>query len=70
MFGYSVSNSTKTRSNKPAMKHLALFAQLATLTMSWSSNRADAMAAAAMFSVLCVVAVLLKGRRQAQRVAK
>jgi len=34
------------------MKHLALAAQLATLTMAWSSNRADAMAAAAMFSVL------------------
>lgn len=52
------------------MKHLALAAQLATLTLSWSSNRADAMAAAAMFSVLCVVAVLLKGRRQSPRVAK
>ena len=52
------------------MKHLALFAQIATLTMSWSSNRADAMAAAAMFCVLCVVAVLVKGRRQSSMVAK
>jgi len=52
------------------MKHLALAAQLATLTMAWSSNRADAMAAAAMFSVLCVVAVVLKSRRQSVRVAK
>ena len=52
------------------MKHLALFAQIATLTLSRSSNRADAMAAAAMFSVLCVLAVLLKIRRQSVRVAK
>ena len=52
------------------MKHLALAAQLATLTLSWSSNRADAMAAAAMFSVLCVVAALLNSRRQSSMVAK
>ena len=52
------------------MKHLALAAQIATLTLSWSSNRADAMAAAAMFSVLCVVAVLLNGRRQSSMVSK
>lgn len=52
------------------MKHLALAAQLATLTLSWSSNRADAMAAAAMFCVLCVVAVLLNSRRQSSMVAK
>jgi len=45
------------------MKHIALIAQIATLTMSWSSNRADAMAAAAAFSVLCVIAVALKSRR-------
>ena len=42
------------------MKHIALFAQIATLTMSWSSNRADAMAAAAIFAVLCVVVVFIK----------
>lgn len=52
------------------MKHLALAAQIATLTMSWSSNRADAMAAAAAFSVLCVVAVALKSRGRAPRLAK
>ena len=45
------------------MKHIALFAQVATLTMSWSSNRADAMAAAAIFAVLCVVVVSLKRNR-------
>ena len=45
------------------MKHLALFAQVATLTMSWSSNRSDAMAAAAIFAVLCVVVVALKANR-------
>lgn len=49
------------------MKHLALAAQIATLTLSWSSNRADAMAAAAAFSVLCVIAVALNGRWQAPR---
>ena len=42
------------------MKYIALFAQIATLTMSWSSNRSDAMAAAAIFAVLCVVVVALK----------
>ena len=45
------------------MKYAALFAQIATLTMSWSSNRADAMAAAAIFAVLCVVVVLLKNTK-------
>ena len=45
------------------MKHIALFAQVATLTMSWTSNRADAMAAAAIFAVLCVVVVLLKSTK-------
>lgn len=49
------------------MKHLALAAQIATLTLSWSSNRADAMAAAAAFSVLCVLAVALKGRIRSPR---
>ncbi len=52
------------------MKHIALIAQIVTLTLSWSSNRSDAMAAAAMFSVLCVVAVVLKSRRQSSLVAK
>ena len=45
------------------MKYAALFAQIATLTMSWSSNRADAMAAAAIFAVLCVGVVLLKNTK-------
>ena len=45
------------------MKYLALFAQIATLTMSWSSNRSDAMAAAAIFAVLCVVVVVIKANR-------
>ena len=45
------------------MKHIALFAQIATLTMSWSSNRSDAMAGAAIFAVLCVVVALLKSMK-------
>ena len=49
------------------MKHIALFAQVATLTMSWSSNRADAMAAAAIFAVLCVVVVLIKSTFRPKR---
>jgi|CXWJ01.1.fsa_nt_gi hypothetical protein len=49
------------------MKHIALFAQVATLTMSWSSNRADAMAAAAIFAVLCVVVVLIKSSNRSSR---
>lgn len=51
------------------MKHIALFAQIATLTMSWSSNRADAMAAAAIFAVLCVVVVFVKGGKRNERQA-
>jgi membrane protein implicated in regulation of membrane protease activity len=42
------------------MKHIVLALQIAALTASWSSNRADAMAAAAIFAVLCVVAVVFK----------
>jgi len=45
------------------MKYAALFAQVAMLTLCWSSNRADAMAAAAIFAVLCVVVVLLKSTK-------
>ncbi len=52
------------------MKYAALFAQIATLTMSWSSNRADAMAAAAIFAVLCVVVVSIKGNAQIKRIAR
>ena len=46
------------------MKYIALAAQIATLTMSWSSNRADAMAGAAVFAVLCVVVVFVKEVQQ------
>lgn len=52
------------------MKHLALAAQIATLTLSWSSNRADAIAAAAIFAVLCVVVVAIKGNAQIKRIAR
>ena len=45
------------------MKYAALIAQIATLTMAWSSNHANAMAAAAAFAVLCVVVVSLKRNR-------
>ena len=45
------------------MKHIVLAMQIAALTASWSSNRADAMDAAAVFSVLCVVVVALKSNR-------
>lgn len=43
------------------MKHIVLALQIAALTAIWSSNRADAMAAAAIFAVLCVVVVAIKG---------
>ena len=52
------------------MKHIALIAQVITLSLSWSSNRADAMASAAAFSVLCVLAVTIKSRRIAGDGAK
>jgi hypothetical protein len=52
------------------MKHIELIAQVATLSMSWSSDSATAMAGAAAFSVLCVLAVALKSRGNALRVAK
>lgn len=52
------------------MKHIVLAMQIAALTASWSSNRADAMAAAAIFAVLCVVVVSIKGNAaQIKRVA-
>ena len=53
------------------MKHIVLALQIAALTASWSSNRADAMAAAAIFAVLCVVVVAIKGNAaQSNRIAK
>ena len=60
---------TAARSRVSDMKHIALFAQIATLTMSWSSNRSDAMAAAAIFAVLCVVVVFVKGGKRNERQA-
>ena len=45
------------------MKHAALFAQIATLTMAALSRRPDAMGWAAGFAVLCVVVVLLKSMK-------
>ena len=42
------------------MKHIALFAQIATLTMAALSRRPDAMGWAAGFAVLCVVVVAIK----------
>ncbi len=52
------------------MKHIALFAQISAFTMSWSSNRADAMAAAAIFAVLCVVVVLIKSNAKVKRIGQ
>lgn len=52
------------------MKHIVLGLQIAALTASWSSNRADAMAAAAIFAVLCVVVVSIKGNAQIKRIAR
>lgn len=45
------------------MKHIALLAQIAALTMSWSSNHQDAMGWAAAFAVLCVVVVAIKSTK-------
>ena len=45
------------------MKHIALFAQVATLTMAALSRRPDAMGWAAWFAVLCVVVVAIKANR-------
>lgn len=39
--------------------------QIAMLSLGFASNRADAMAGAAVFSVLTVAVVLLKDRRAA-----
>lgn len=42
------------------MKYIALAAQIAALTVGFSANRADALAGAAIFAVLCAVVVVLK----------
>lgn len=41
--------------------------QIAMLALGFASNRADAMAGAAVFAVLCVLAVALKSRTMARR---
>jgi hypothetical protein len=54
------------------MKYIALVAQIAALTFGFSANRADALAGAAIFAVLCVVVVFVKEGRveTARRVFK
>lgn len=42
------------------MNRLALFSQISALTLAASSNRSDALAAAAVFAALCVVVVIVK----------
>ncbi len=42
------------------MKYIPLFAQISALTMAAISKRPDAMGYAAIFAVLCVVAVVFK----------
>ncbi len=51
------------------MKHIALFAQIATLTMAALSRRPDAMGWAAGFAVLCVAVVFVKGGKRNERQA-
>lgn len=52
------------------MKYTALLAQIAALSFGFSANRADALAGAAIFSVLCVVVVFLReGRAPVSRKA-
>lgn len=46
------------------MNRLALAAQIAALTVGFSANRADALAAAAVFAVLCVIVVFIREPRQ------
>ena len=45
------------------MNLIPLLLQIAMLTLGFSSNRSDAMAGAAVFAVLTVAVVILKGRR-------
>jgi len=49
------------------MNYLALFSQISALTLAASSNRADALAASAVFAVLCVVAVFVRDIRAPRR---
>lgn len=47
------------------MKLLFFLLQILMLSAGFASNRADAMAGAAVFAVLCVVVVILDTRRTA-----
>lgn len=49
------------------MKHFALILQISALALASSSNRSDALAAAAVFAVLCVVAVFVRDIRAPRR---
>lgn len=66
MRGYSGSNNPP----EPDMKLLIALLQILMLAAGFAANRADAMAGAAAFSVLCVVVVVFKdmeARRQPSR---
>ena len=55
------------------MNLLIALLQILMLSLGFAANRADAMAGAAVFSVLCVVVVAMKGtatRRQSSRLWK
>lgn len=55
------------------MNLLIALLQILMLALGFAANRADAMAGAAVFAVLCVVVVALKGtaaRRQSARLWK
>lgn len=51
------------------MKYIPLVAQISALTMAAISKRPDAMGYAAMFAVLCVVVVFVKGGKRNERQA-
>jgi hypothetical protein len=48
------------------MKLFVFATQVATLSLGFFSNRADALAGAAIFSVLCVVVVFIREPRRQQ----
>lgn len=55
---------TGTDITEDTMKAMALAVQIAALTLGFAANRADAMAGAAIFAVLCVVVVFIRSPRQ------
>jgi len=59
-------NSTTNR--EPTMRLILCLLQIAMLAAGFSSNRADAMVGAAVFSVLCVV-IVISSARQARGVS-